>query len=119
MVGIISDKVGYWRVIFLGLLASMLFAPIIALASLFWLLLGGICLYAMAASTMMAPCLPKLAELVEKEQNQNYGQSFGLVNAAYSIGLLLGPSVGGMVAQAFSFLAAICIYCLLYTSRCV
>lgn len=39
--------------------------------------------------------------------------AYGLVNAAYSVGLLAGPAVGGVMAQYFSFLGAISFYSIL------
>lgn len=60
----------------------------------------------LANSAVMTPCLPLLARYSHREGRGTCGRNFALANAAFSVGLLLGPAVGGVVAQFFSFPAA-------------
>jgi MFS family permease len=111
--GFASDKIGYRPVIITGLAGSLLAAPALALApGLFYVYIAG-GLFSIANSAIMTPCLPMLAEYSEKSGGESYGRSFGMMNAAYSIGLLLGPALGGLVAREFSFLGAAVVYSLL------
>ena len=108
--GYASDRIGYRPVIIAGLTATVLVAPALALApGVFYVYVAG-CMFSIAICAMMTPCLPLLAEYSENSGTESYGRSFGMVNAAYSMGLLLGPAVGGLVARQFSFLGATAVY---------
>ena len=111
--GYASDRIGYRPVIIAGLAVTLLVTPALALApGIFYVYAAG-SLFGIANCAMMTPCLPMLAEHSENSGKESYGRSFGLVNAAYSTGLLLGPALGGMVAREFSFLGAAAVYSLI------
>lgn len=110
LIGNFSDKIGYWKIILIGLFATIIFVPFIAIAGSLALLLGIIFIYAVTESCMLVPCLPRLTQIFMENKNNSHGKIFALVNAIYSLGLLLGPSVGGLVAQYFSFLGALLVY---------
>lgn len=108
--GYLTDRIGYHPVILMGLVSAALTMPALALApQLPHLYIAG-CLYGFASSAVLTPCLPLLAAYSDEKDGETYGQNFGLVNAAFSVGLLLGPAVGGLIAQYFSFLAATLLY---------
>ncbi|GBF33582.1 tetracycline efflux protein TetA [Desulfocucumis palustris] len=111
--GYLSDRAGHRPVMLLGLAAAAFVAPALALVPGLVYMYVAVCLFSFAASAMLTPCLPLLAEYSEKSGGEAYGKNFGLVNAAYSVGLLAGPAAGGVMAQYFSFLGAIGFYSVL------
>lgn len=82
------------------------FIPVLSLVSQLPLLYAAGCLFSLANSAALTPCLPLLARHSDRAGRGIYGTNFALANAAFSAGLLLGPAVGGAVAQLFSFPAA-------------
>ncbi len=108
--GYLSDRVGYWRMILTGLTGTVVILPVLALVDQLLILYVTGCLYSFVCCAMLVPCLPLLAKYSDARGGNNYGRHFGLVNASYSVGLLLGPAVGGLVAQYFSFLGAALLY---------
>ena len=51
------------------------------------------------ASFIMSPCSPAVADQVEQQGSQSFASAFSILNLAYSIGLMLGPIVGGALVQ--------------------
>ncbi len=113
LMGFISDRLEYRPLILAGLAGTAVVTPVIALVTNLPLLYAVICTYSLFSCAMMVPCLPMLAEQSDKTGGKSYGRQFGLVNAAYSLGLLSGPLVGGMVAHYASFLVATLVYSVL------
>lgn len=108
--GSVSDRFGHWKIILAGLISTSSALPALSLVKqLPYLYLAG-CFFGFASSAMITPCLPLLAEYSDQKDQEDYGKRFSLVNAAYAIGLLLGPAIGGVVTQFFSFPGATLIY---------
>ncbi|SFR01375.1 MFS transporter [Desulfoscipio geothermicus] len=110
LMGLLSDRLGYKNVILGGLAGTAMVMPVLTIVDSLPLLYVVICLYSLVFCAMMVPCLPLLAEHSDAGGGENYGRQFGLANAAYSTGLLLGPAVGGLVAHYISFLGATLVY---------
>ena len=52
------------------------------------------------ASFIMSPCSPAVADQVERQGSQSFASAFSILNLAYSVGLMLGPLVGGVLVQS-------------------
>lgn len=114
--GSVGDRFGYRPLILTGLICSAFLVPVLPLVPRLWLLYLTGCLFGLAINAVITPSLPLLAQYAEQKGAGNVGISFGLVNAAYSVGLLLGPVVGGFIAQNFSFLHAAVLYSVILLS---
>jgi len=110
LMGFVSDRLDYRPLILVGLAGTAVIMPVITMVTNLPLLYAAICMYSLFSCAMMVPCLPLLAEQSDKAGGKSYGRQFGLVNAAYSLGLLSGPLVGGLVAHYASFLVATIVY---------
>lgn len=110
LMGFVSDRLEYKPLILAGLAGTAVVTPAIALVTSLPALYAVICMFSLFSCAMMVPCLPMLAEQSDRAGGTSYGRQFGLVNAAYSLGLLLGPLVGGLVAHYASFSAAALVY---------
>jgi MFS family permease len=51
------------------------------------------------ASFIMSPCSPAVADQVERLGSQSFASAFSILNLAYSMGLMVGPLVGGALVQ--------------------
>lgn len=94
-VGNLSDRFGR-RPILLGSLGVIAVDHVIlALAGSFWLLLVGRVVAGIAAATMSA-ATALMADISTPERK---AQNFGLVSAAFGVGFVLGPAIGGLLAD--------------------
>lgn len=110
LTGYLSDRVGYKAMMLWGMGVTIVAMPALALSTGIILMYAAGCLYSLSNCAMMTPCLPLLTQYSDQEGHSSYGRSFGMVNAAYSVGLLLGPGLGGLVAEYFSFATATLFY---------
>ena len=95
VVGNLSDRFGRRPVLLGSLLVIAVDHVILALASTFWLLLVGRVVAGIAAATM-STAAALMADISKPEEK---AQNFGLVSAAFGIGFVLGPAVGGLLAD--------------------
>jgi len=99
LVGHWTDRRGPAAPIRLGLVLG---AALLALAPLVPTRLG-IYLYMLAfggtASLLMSPTGPALAGHVERRGGTDFGSVFGLLNIAFSLGLMVGPLLGSTLAD--------------------
>ena len=95
VIGNLSDRFGR-KPVLLGSLAVLTGDYIVlALAASVWLILAGR-LVTGAASSTFGTASAYLADISSPQQR---AQRFGLIGAAYGIGFVLGPALGGMLAQ--------------------
>lgn len=96
LIGAWSDRRGRQEPMILGLVAAALLIPSLFLALesewLFVLALSVI----IALSAALAPSMPLIADGLSHGQA---GKAFGFYNAAFSIGIVLGPWLGGYVTE--------------------
>ncbi|WP_018084941.1 MFS transporter [Desulfurispora thermophila] len=111
--GHLGDKKGYLPLILPGLLVTAISLPALALAPDLVSLYAAAGVFSAACCAMTTPCLPLLAEYSDRKGEESYGRSYALVNAAYSVGLLLGPAAGGWLTDCFSFSGALLAFSLL------
>lgn len=91
-----ADKYGRKRMIVLGLLLFTLSQFIFAIASVMWMLylsrfLGGI------GAAMMVPAM--MAYVADSTTEDTRGKGLGLLGAAMSLGFVIGPGIGGFLAD--------------------
>ena len=95
IIGSISDAVGRRPVLIAALVMLALDYVIMALADSFWLLLLGRTLAGLAGATYITATayIADISAPTEKAAN------FGLIGAAFGIGFVLGPAIGGIAAE--------------------
>jgi multidrug resistance protein len=97
--GKLSDRFGRARILRIGLGSAALLLPLPALLSS--PLAVGLALAALGfnASFLLSPCSPAVADQVERSGSQSFASGFGVLNLAYSLGMVAGPFLGGMLVQ--------------------
>ncbi|MDX1742133.1 MAG: MFS transporter [Ruegeria sp.] len=100
IVGSISDAAGRRPVLIAALVMLALDYLIMALADSFWLLLLGRTLAGLAGATYITAT----AYIADISSPRERAANFGLIGAAFGIGFVLGPAIGG-VAAAISIAA--------------
>ncbi len=66
----------------------------------FMLALGSTC------SLLMSPCSPAVSRLVERKGGTAYGSVFSLLNITFSLGIMVGPMLGSVLADLVGLRAA-------------
>ena len=94
IVGSISDAVGRRPVLIAALVMLAIDYVIMALATSFWLLLLGRTLAGMAGATYITAT----AYIADVSKPEEKAANFGLIGAAFGIGFVLGPAIGGIAA---------------------
>ncbi|CAG8638180.1 3993_t:CDS:2 [Paraglomus brasilianum] len=103
IVGSLSQKVGQWLLINVGMILLATSSALIALPFALELIIASLAFFGAAYSVASTPTLPLLGEFVTKNGGGAYGQVYALWNMAYSIGMLVGPVIGGVLLQHFGF----------------
>ena len=95
VIGGLSDRFGRRPVLLLSLVVMCLDYMLMAVAGSIWLLLAGRIIGGVAASTQSTAnaCMADLSAPEDKSAN------FGLIGAAFGIGFVLGPLIGGLLAE--------------------
>lgn len=105
-VGWLSGRVKRYLIITVGLVLHPFAAPLITSSeSISIIIIGGI-VFGVTASITDSPVSPDFAEIVKSFGGASYARIYGLLNISYSIGILIGPSVVGIVTDKTSFRTA-------------
>jgi multidrug resistance protein len=99
LMGWLSDRVGRVKVLRIGLVMALVFLPLPALFPKTWMVVLAMMALGSTASFIMSPCSPAMADQVERQGSQSFASAFSILNLAYSIGLMLGPLIGGALVQ--------------------
>lgn len=94
VVGSISDAKGRKPVLIAALLLLVLDYVLMALAWSFWILLIGRALAGMSGATYVTAT----AYIADVSKPEERAANFGLIGAAFGIGFVLGPVIGGLAA---------------------
>ncbi|HJW73802.1 MAG TPA: MFS transporter [Geothrix sp.] len=99
LMGRLSDKLGRTRVLRMGLVLVALLLALPALLPKPWMVIGAMMALGSTASFVMSPCSPAVADQVERLGSQSYASAFSILNLSYSVGMMVGPLVGGALVQ--------------------
>src|SRR6478735_1248119 len=95
IIGNLSDKYGRRPVLLLSLMGFGIDYLFLAFApTIWWLFLGRIIAGITGASFTTAS-----AYIADVSTNENRAQNFGLLGAAFGVGFIIGPSMGGLLAH--------------------
>src|SRR5262249_31008125 len=95
IIGVLSDRVGRRPVLLLSTLGLGLDYIVMALApTIGWLFLGRIISGITASSVPTA--MAYIADVTPREKRAS---AFGLIGAAFGIGFILGPAIGGLIGN--------------------
>jgi DHA1 family tetracycline resistance protein-like MFS transporter len=95
LLGALSDRFGRRPVLLLSLLVMAVDYVVMALAETVWLLLAARIVSGMAAATYVVA----LASAADVTPGERRARGFGLVSAAFGLGLILGPVAGGLAGE--------------------
>ncbi|MEM1372816.1 MAG: MFS transporter [Pseudomonadota bacterium] len=94
MIGSLSDAFGRRPVLIAALAMLTLDYVIMALAQEYWLLLVGRILAGMAGATYIT-ATAYISDITEPDKR---GAAFGMIGAAFGIGFVIGPALGGLAS---------------------
>ncbi len=94
IVGSLSDAYGRKPVLIAALVTLTIDYVIMAMAQTYWVLLVGRVVAGMAGATYIT-ATAYIADIAKPEER---GAAFGMIGAAFGIGFVLGPAVGGMAS---------------------
>jgi multidrug resistance protein len=99
LMGRLSDRIGRTKVLRMGLLLALVLLPLPALLPRAWMVVVAMMGLGSTASLIMSPCSPAVADQVEQQGSQSFASAFSILNLAYSVGMMVGPLVGGALVQ--------------------
>lgn len=94
IIGSLSDAYGRRPILIAALATLTIDYVIMALAETFWVLLVGRVLAGVAGATYIT-ATAYIADIAKPEER---GAAFGMIGAAFGIGFVLGPALGGMAS---------------------
>lgn len=107
LMGRLSDRLGRVRVLRVGLALAVVLLPLPVLLPRPWMVVLAMLGLGATASFIMSPCSPAVADQVERQGSQSFASAFSILNLAYSVGLMVGPLVGGALVQAMGLPVAL------------
>lgn len=99
LMGRLSDRIGRVKVLRMGLLLALVLMPLPALLPRPWMVVVAMMGLGSTASFIMSPSSPAVADQVERLGSQSFASAFSILNLAYSVGMMVGPLVGGALVQ--------------------
>jgi multidrug resistance protein len=111
--GVLADRGCYGPMMAVGLVALALTLPLLAwsgsLAWAAWVLV----LIGLVSAPVLVPALPALADRVDRLGGGAYASVYAVLNVAYALGMVVGPLLGGILAEYLGFGAALGVVALL------
>eukprot|EP00742_Colponemidia_sp_Colp-10_P008578 GILJ01009302.1.p1 GENE.GILJ01009302.1~~GILJ01009302.1.p1 ORF type:complete len:654 (+),score=74.30 GILJ01009302.1:83-2044(+) len=101
--GYLSDLIGRRPIIIVGMIFLGLSLPLLALPDSLVLMGGALMLVGISSALTMVPTLPELADTVNQLGGGSYESVYATFNAAYSVGNIAGPVLGGLAIDHLSF----------------
>lgn len=113
--GKLSDRLGYEIFILGGLVVNTLCLPFLAWAPDIFSLLAVLSLIGIATGAAVTPSQPLMYRIVMANQSSNCGQAgagyiYGFYNTIYSVGMFLGPLLGGLLNKHFNLLGSLMVF---------
>jgi MFS family permease len=103
LAGVLSDRWGRNRIMAIGLVATLVTFPLIALPHTRFLEACALVPLGMACAFLLSPTMPELADAVDRHGHATYGIVYALFNTAYAVGMLAGPGIGGLLTTHLGF----------------
>jgi MFS family permease len=107
LIGTWSERFGLWPTMFHGLIAMAVTLPLLAVSdAVLWV--GAILILVnVSYGFAMNPSLSALADTVDRRGTGAYGSVYAVYNVAYGVGAIGATFLGGVLATAMSFPAAL------------
>ncbi|KNE68491.1 hypothetical protein AMAG_12667 [Allomyces macrogynus ATCC 38327] len=106
LAGIASDRIGGARVLVAGMSAMAVAAILPAIPGLSLpATIGALVVLGGTQGVTMTPVLPAMARYVASKGSTSYAAVYGISNVAYSVAIMCGPSVAGVLLGRFGFFA--------------
>lgn len=115
--GRLSDKYGYEGFVFAGLLANALCLPFLALAPKIYIFLIVFTFVGVASGSASTPSQPLMYKIISRRQGSDSGGAgyiYGFYNTIYSLGMFLGPLLGGFLNRNFSLFLSLLVFSCLF-----
>ena len=103
--GRLSDRWGGRRLMLLGLVAGAALLPILNVPTDWRFMTASMVITFGALGLILTPSLAYMAEASSSLGLGSFGVVYGLYNVAWAVGLLIGPSLGGLMLQELGFKA--------------
>ena len=97
--GRISDTHGRKSVTSVGLALFGLSSILLGCMASLWATILALLLFGFSSAIVLTPGLPEFADFAEEHGGTMYAQAYALYNVAYSIGMIIGPLIGGYLYQ--------------------
>jgi multidrug resistance protein len=107
-VGWISDRYGRKLTAAIGVILVAIAAPLITLPRSYGAQVPALMLFGGTAAFAMTPILPDMAEYADSHCSGAYGTVYALFNMSYSVGMLAGPMVAGLMYESMGFFWQMC-----------
>jgi len=104
LVGRAADRWGARRLTGIGLLATSLVLPFVALARSFEIAMALCVVQAATFALVATPSLTFMGDATSASGLGSFGTAYGFYNAIWAVGLLAGPALGGYLFERTSFL---------------
>lgn len=124
LIGRLSTKLGHARMTVLGFIITALAMAFVTLPSNIYLEIAALSLIGIGMGMILAPSLPCMADLAQEKENASYGFTFAIYNTAYSVGMMIGPVLSGLLSENFGLqwayvilAGAIVLYMMVFVSR--
>ena len=108
--GWLADRSGRRATMALGVSITAMSLPFLAMPRS---CVGEICVLisvGFGCAFLLTPCLPELADVVDRRKDGSYELAYAFFNFAYAIGMLGGPFLGGLAASAFGFFGMLALF---------
>jgi DHA1 family solute carrier family 18 vesicular amine transporter 1/2 len=99
VMGTLSGRIGNHKVMTMGLIIMSVCFPLVVLLHNVWLVALLLACLGVGMGTAITPCLPEFAEISQNSGTNSFGASFSIYNTAYSIGMMIGPTLGGTLTN--------------------
>ncbi|MFC7392026.1 MFS transporter [Scopulibacillus cellulosilyticus] len=104
--GALSDRFHPFVIMLIGLAWSAVTIPLMIVSKTLWQEAGAMILVGAGVGFALSPTLGSLGKVVDREGSSSYGAAYSLFNIFDSIGMMLGPLIGGVLADLLTVKAS-------------
>jgi multidrug resistance protein len=107
LAGMFADRWGGRAALTIGLVATAVVLPLVCGPGSLPGEIAVLVLLGIACAFLLAPTLPELADAADRCGHVPYGSAYSLFSAAYAVGMLLGPVLGGLATAGLGLAPAL------------